>query len=69
MTFEEFLATASLPSMAKEQLPNALSESTKNELLKAPDAEKILLTVIDDINHGNVNSIEVLVKEKLRRKR
>ena len=64
-TFEEFLRGTSLPNMAKILLPASLSEKTIKELLEQNDTEQILKDVIEEINKGSVQSIEVLVKKRL----
>ena len=68
MTFEEFLSEvwkyASLPSIARLQLPNSLSDKTKRKLLKMDPVEvaRILEGVVDKINCGSVESIDALIK-------
>ena len=66
MTFEEFLGTTNLPGTAKAQLPSVLSDKTKRELLKRSDAEEIISSSIDGINHGAVESVEVQIRKRLR---
>lgn len=65
MTFEEWISTTSLPSMAKDQLPNALSEVSKRKLLKRTDAEDIIQFAIDEINRGSVKTVDAIVAERL----
>lgn len=71
MTFEKLLEqackTASLPEMARLQLPSALSNSTKKTVLQLSPEElgRVLSVAIDEINHGSVKSIDTLVNEQL----
>ena len=57
MTFEEWIETTSLPSMAKEKLPRFLSNQTQTKLLKYANPE--------EINGGSIESIEVLINKRL----
>ena len=73
MDFEELLdracESASLPEMARIQLPSALSYQTKEMLLKLPAKEIgiVLFSVIDAVNHGSIKPIDKLVRERLDR--
>ena len=70
MTFEELLdqacAAAHLPEMARKQLPNALSDKTKSKLLKLSPEEvgRLLNKAIKAVNHGSVESIDMLVNKE-----
>ena len=66
MTFEEWIKTTSLPSTAKEQLPEALSPKSKKKLLERTDAEEVIASAIDEINRGSVETIDVLVRNRLK---
>ena len=65
MTFEEYLKKMNLPNTAKVQLPGVLSEEVKRKLMKITDAEGILKSAIDEINHGSIDSVDALVRKKL----
>ena len=71
MDFEELLEracdSASLPEMARLLLPSTLSAGTKNMVLKLSPDEfgRILAAAIDQINHGSVETVEVLVRKAL----
>ena len=73
MSFEELLDQAckfaSLPEMARIQLPNALSEKTKKMVLKLTSEEfgQILSSAINTVNRGSVESIDTLVRKSLER--
>ena len=73
MSFEDLLdqacAAASLPEMARIQLPNALSEKTKKMVLKLTSEEfgQILSSAINTVNRGSVESIDTLVRKSLER--
>lgn len=54
-----------LPSTAKKKLPEALSEKTKNALLRRIDAEKLIIDAIDKINHGSIESMETILRKIL----
>lgn len=68
MTFEELLdqacVTAHLPEMARIQLPSALSDETKEMLLKlsAEEVGVVLSSAIDAVNHGSIKPIDKLVR-------
>lgn len=72
MSFEELLdqacKSASLPEMARIQLPSALSVDTKEMLLKlsAEEAGVVLSSAIDEINHGSVEPVDVLVRNEIK---
>ena len=71
MTFDEILEEAcllvQLPNTAREQLPRALSDKTKQMALKLSPEElgRVLKSAIETINHGLVESIEALVRKQL----
>lgn len=71
MSFEELLnkacESAHLPSTARNLLPRALSDKTKKKLLNLSPEEvgSILNDVIEEINHGAVESIDKLVMKRL----
>ena len=71
MTFEEYWAEVEklkmLPEMAIQQLPFSLSPETKKRLLRKRPEEtaELLITAIEEVNKGSVESIDRLVKEKL----
>lgn len=73
-TFEVLLdqacEIAHLPEMARLLLPSTLSEGTKDMTLKlTPRPEelgRILKSAIDQIDHGSVESVDVLVRENIR---
>lgn len=56
---------ADLPSESREQFPMSLSGKTKKLLLKSDkkptELAKVIETVVNKINHGPVDSIEMLV--------
>lgn len=64
-TFEAWIETTSLPSTAKMQLPEALSPKSK-KLLERTDAEEIISAAIDEINRGSVETIDALVRKRLK---
>lgn len=71
MTFEEYWLKVeklqALPSMAIKQVPASLKDDTKEKLMKLEPritAEK-LASVIDEINTGSIESIEVLLRKRL----
>lgn len=74
MTFEELLneacRSAGLPNTARKQLPVCLSEKTKKMALKMSPEEfgKILSTAIEVVNHGSVESIDVLVRNQIEKR-
>lgn len=53
--------------MARLLLPSTLSVGTKNMVLKLSSDEfgRILASAIDQINHGSVETVDVLVKKSL----
>jgi hypothetical protein len=71
MSFEELLdqacKSARLPEMARLLLPSTLSEATKDMVLKLTPEEfgRILKSVIDQIDHGSVESVDALVRKAL----
>ena len=72
MNFEELLDkacdSAHLPNTARMQLPRALSDKTKRMVLKLTPEEfgQVLVTAIDMVNCGSVESIDVLVRRLLK---
>lgn len=66
MLFEEWIKTTSLPSTAKDQLPEALSQKNKKKLLERTDGEAIIASAIDEINCGSVETIDALVRKRLK---
>lgn len=71
MTFDEFWNkvknTGLLSDMAIKQIPECLSEGTKNQI-KRHAPEKVaahLVSVIDEINRGSVETIETLLRKRL----
>ena len=69
MTFEAWIETTSLPSTAKMQLPEALSRSTQEKLLRCVNAEEIITAAIEDVNRGSVETLETLINQKLKESR
>jgi hypothetical protein len=73
MSFEELLdkacSVAGLPDMARVLLPSALSDETKQILLKlSPDeVGNVLYTAIDAVNKGSVEPIDKLVRKQVGR--
>ena len=69
MSFEEYWSEVEklkvLPHMAIVQLPASLSIDTKQRLMRRSPEEKaeILRAVIDEIDHGSVESIDSLVRK------
>lgn len=71
MTFDELLdqacKSAHLPSEARAQLPNALSNKTKDMVRTMSPEEfgRILAEAIDKINHGSIVSVDDLVRRRV----
>ena len=71
MSFEELLdqgcKSACLPEMARLLLPSTLSEATKDIVLKLTPEEfgRILVSAIDQIDYGSVETVDALVKKSL----
>lgn len=69
MTFEEYWGEVGklkvLPGMAIQQIPASLSATTKKKLMKKLPKEtvEILSAAIDEVDHGNVESIDSLVRK------
>ena len=67
--FDKLLAhlNGRLPDVVIESLPSILSEEMKNQLLQeSPETVAAAINAaIDEINHGSVERIEVLVKRWL----
>lgn len=72
MDFEELLDRACdstrLPEMARLLLPSTLGAETKNLVLKLTPEEfgRILVSAIDQINRGSVETVDALVRKALR---
>lgn len=72
MDFEELLDracdSASLPEMARLLLPSTLGVETKDMVLKlTPEGfGRILVSAIDQINRGSVETVDALVRKALR---
>ena len=71
MTFEDYWDEVEelkiLPMKAIKQVPSSLKDDTKKKMMKLEPrvtAEK-LSAVIDEINHGSIESIEVLLRKRL----
>ena len=67
MTFGEWLKSTELPNTAQYHLPQSLSEKSMYKLMQRPDGEQILADAIEEINNGSIETIEALVKQKLRK--
>ena len=68
MTFDElWTQVKGLPDMAKLQVPDVLTVSTKRKLeQKTPeDIEKIVSAAIDEVNHGSVITLDELIRRRL----
>jgi hypothetical protein len=71
MTFEELWkrvdALHILPDTAIAQIPGILSSTTKDKLsrMTAEEVGKIVLTAIEEINHGSVAPLEELILKRL----
>lgn len=71
MTFEEYWSEVeklkALPKMAIQQIPSSLSDKTKKRLMKKQPKEtvELLNAVIDNVDRGAVESIDILVRRKL----
>ena len=71
MSFEDLLdqacKSARLPEMARLLLPSTLIEGTKDMVLKLSPEKfgAILKAAIDQINHGSVENVDVLVRKDL----
>lgn len=63
--WEEVWKDTRLPSEAKKLLPQSMSEKTKNRLLQSRlnhvEIALIVEAVVDQINHGSIESIDKLV--------
>lgn len=72
MTFDEMMdaacESAALPNMARILLPSTLSGETKKVVMKLKPEELglILKDVIDQIDSGSVESVDTLVKNRLK---
>ena len=75
MTFEELWEKVSelkiLPDTAIQQVPHVLSEGTKKKLVRMAPKEVVMILqeAIDAIDHGSVQTVDVLVLNKLDRRR
>ena len=73
MTFCEFLndawKTTILPSTAREQLPNSLSEKTKKKLMRMKPSIAIMIIerAVEMVNKGSVNSLDHLINLEIDR--
>ena len=71
MTFDELWVEVeklhTLPDVAIEQMPQALSSETKKRLSrKTPEeASWILSEAIEEINHGSIETVDALTWKKL----
>ena len=69
MTFRELLKEleTTLPEMALQLLPLSLSEKSQQKLceLEVEEAGIILKQVIEQVNSGSVETIEILTKKAL----
>lgn len=68
MTFDElWKQVKGLPDTAMAQVPIVLSEDTKKKLCKKTPVEiaEIVLSAVDQINHGSIESVDELVRRKL----
>lgn len=71
MTFEELWEEIAklelLSNTAIKQIPSILSKGTKRKLARMTPQQvgKKLLDVIDEINHGSVESVENLLKKRM----
>lgn len=68
MTFDElWVQVKDLPNMAKLQVPDVLTISTKRKLeQKTPeDIEKIAPAAIDEVNRGSVTTLDELIRKRL----
>lgn len=71
MTFEELWEKISelkiLPDTAIQQVPHVLSDIAKKKLSRktAEEAVKILREVIEEIDHGSVQTVDALVRKRL----
>jgi hypothetical protein len=64
---KEVRKTGLFPNMAIQQLPESISDSTKKRLYRYSSHEvaELLVAVIDEINHGSVESIEASVMKRI----
>lgn len=57
---------AHLPSMAKDQVPQVLSQETKHRIqesrISVDELARVLKKAVDQINHGSVESLDLLVR-------
>ena len=68
MTFDElWVQVKDLPDMAKLQVPDVLTISTKRKIeQKTPeDIEKIVSAAIDEVNSGSVTTLDELIRKRL----
>ncbi len=61
MAFDDFVSEMHLTSIAKEQLPKALSKTVKERLMLCPDAESIILAAIAEIEKGGIDTLNSIV--------
>lgn len=71
MSFEELWLRVKerrvLPDTAIVQVPGTLSEATKKKLARktSEEVEKIVLAAIEEVNHGSVEPLDILIKKRL----
>jgi len=68
MTFDELRARVEgLPDMAKLQVPDTLSQTTKKKLARysPEEIEKIVSDAIEEVNHGSIAPLDELIKRRL----
>ena len=71
MTFEELWEKVDqlgiLPGTAIDQIPLALSESTKRRLLRKTPEEiaAIIRSAVSEIDQGSIDTVDVLVRKRL----
>lgn len=71
MTFEELWqqveALHALPDTAITQIPGILSSATKEKLsrMTAEEVGKIVLSTVEEINHGSVAPLDELILKSL----
>ena len=68
MMFDEmWKQVEGLPDTAVIQVPGVLSEATKKKMEKRSPEEvsRIVLSAIDEVNHGSVEPLDTLIKKRL----
>lgn len=72
MTFDELWNEVNklniLPDTAIAQIPLILTNDTKRKLQKmgASEVAKVISEAVDEINHGSVQTVDALVRKRLR---